>query len=408
MTATPPPTASSDPRFRLPSSRPGAKSASAKKALDRLLWSVVVPAAGALLILRTLLPRRLEGATGGALATLARVTEEHPLIVGIVLFFLIAETVRYWRDLLGGRRDAARATATASLAGLSGPGAPASPTFRLASRSTARPTFRIAGLSLARFAALLAVVAVAAFVLRASVVETYRVVSPSMLPTLNVGDRVLVNKLKYGVKLPFVGRRLGEQAPRRGDLVVFGASSTRITTGPQTLVKRVVGLPGDHVTFREGFAVINGWPVPSCDAGPYANVAGGVTVRGRIAVEFLEDKVYLTVRTPGEAAFAGYTVAPGEVFVVGDDRGMSTDSRLWNEGRGAGVPLGAINGGVSRTLLGTTPDGRLDLSPLFKSPGLDLREPGIDLRKTRERIATCLKTPPAATRPPTTGLLRER
>ena len=141
--------------------------------------------------------------------------------------------------------------------------------------------------------------------------------------------------------------------------------------------------------------------VPSCDSGPFLSVMGPLSVRGRLAVEWLEDRVYLTVRTPGEmGAFDEYLVKPGEVFVVGDDRGMSTDSRIWDEGRGAGVPIATIQGRVSRILIGEHRDGTLDFSRLFSAPGPRFHQPNVDLHLTEQRIAKCLVRPPRVTWPP--------
>jgi signal peptidase I len=223
-----------------------------------------------------------------------------------------------------------------------------------------------------------------------------------MLPTLEIGDRVLANRLAYGVSIPFTKSLAFRKVPRRGDLVVFRAEGLAGADGPQSLVKRVIGIPGDRVSFEQGSLVINDWRVPTCDAGPYVDVAGKLTVRGRLTVEFLEDRTYLTVRKPLETPFPGYVVKPGEVFVVGDDRGMSSDSRIWNEGRGAGVSIGTLEGRVSRVLFGARPDGRLDFSRLLAPPlDLKVRLPGFDLHKTDERINECLARRPAATDPPT-------
>lgn len=337
--------------------------------------SLALPALAALLALRYLVPSRLEGARGGVAGVWAWLGDHQPLFVGLALFVGISEAGRYWMNhFRGDVRDRA-AVARAN-------------TFRSARRL-------LIGL---------AVVAVLAFAVRGSVVATYRVVGPSMLPTLEIGDRVLVNRLAYGLAAPFSKTRLGQKTPRRGDLVVFRAGGLTGADGPQSVVKRVIGIPGDHVAFEQGSLLINNWRVPTCDAGPYVDMTGQLTVRGRLTVEYLGDQTYLTVRKPVEQPFPGYTVAPGEVFVVGDDRGLSSDSRLWNEGRGAGVPFDILEGRVSRVLFGARPDGRLDFSRLLARPlDLKVRLPGIDMQKTEERIGKCLAKRPAVTAPPPAG-----
>jgi signal peptidase I len=340
--------------------------------LRRLLafgGAVILPALLSLLTLRYALPSRLGGAGGGWRGLLAGLADRYPLFVGLVIFLALSETARYW-----GRR-----WRDGSAAG--------------------QPVAR--ALDVRRLAIGLAVVVVLAFVTRTSLVATYRVIGPSMLPTLEIGDRLLVNRLAYGLRLPFAKTYLGKKPPKRGDLVVFGGEAGTGPGGSGTLVKRVIGLPGDLISFRDGALRVNQWSVPTCDAGPYTQMDGRLTVRGRLTVEYLGDRTYLTVRKPVESPFPGYLVKPNEVFVMGDDRGVSSDSRAWNEGRGAGVPIDGLDGRVSRVLFGARPDGRLDFSRVL-SPALDLkvRIPGIDTHVTDERIAKCLSRRPADTSPP--------
>ncbi|HXJ18633.1 MAG TPA: signal peptidase I [Polyangia bacterium] len=328
---------------------------------------VILPAVLSLLTLRYALPSRLAGASGGLTGLIAGLADRHPLFVGILLFLGFSEAARHW-----GNR------------------------WRSGSFDWKPRAF-----DLRRLAIGLAAVVVLVFVSRSSLVGMYRVVGPSMLPTLEIGDRLVVNRLAYGLRLPLAKGYLGRKPPKRGDLVVFSGQAAGGHDEPRTMVKRVVGLPGDLISFRDGFLFINDWQVPSCDAGPYTQVDGRLTVRGRLTLEYLDDRPYLTVHKPLERPFSGYMVKPNEVFVIGDDRGLSSDSRAWDEGRGAGVPVDALEGRVSRVLFGARPDGRLDFSRVL-TPALDLkvRIPGIDTHVTDERIAKCLSKVPASTSPP--------
>ncbi len=318
-------------------------------------------------MLRFVIPSRLEGAPGGLTGLVAWLGDQQPLLVGVVLFVALSEAARHWTSRVW-------------------PHAFAAPEPAMVRSATSRR----------RLTVRLAAVALVAFFVRGSVVASFRVVGPSMLPTFEIGDRVLVDKLAYDFALPFSRSRLGARLPKRGDLVVFHANGLTGANGPSSVVKRVIGLPGDEVAYVSDSLQVNGWRVPTCDAGPYANLDGRLTVRGRLTVEYLGDQTYLTVRKPMEPNAPPYRVRAGEVYVVGDDRGQSSDSRRWNEGNGAGVPTGILQGRVSRVLFGALPDGRLDFSrvwaPPFDSAGPDARPGhGQDERPHRQ-----LPGPPAA------------
>lgn len=323
------------------------------------------------------------------LALLARAEDEHPLILAIALFLWSSEAAKYWLRRLRARFGA-RAPATPRpfvQATLPGRGTPPAPGHL-------------------KFAAGLAALAMVALVARAKVAEVYRVVSPSMVPTLNVGDRLLVNKLAYGLRLPFSKRVLRSRPPRRGDLIVFPSEGRDgSNAGPKALVKRVIGLPGDEIAFASGSPIINGWVVPSCDAGPFLSAAGNSIVRGRLAVEILDDRAYLTLRAPlDETRFARFKVPPGELFVLGDSRGVSSDSRTWNGGRGGGVRIDSVEGRVSRLAIASLQDGRLDLRHPFAGLRPTLRETNVAVAQLERRIAACLAHPPRSSWPPPAAL----
>jgi signal peptidase I len=255
--------------------------------------------------------------------------------------------------------------------------------------------------SAARFGAVLTGLVVATLLARATVTEIFQVVGPSMTPTLNAGDRLLVNKLAYGLRMPLLDRRIRVGQPRRGDVVVFRTNGAAGGGEAPTVVKRVIGLPGDVISFSGGSPVINGWLVPSCDAGPFLTVVGPSVLRGRLVVEVLDDRAHLTVRTQDdETRLAAFKVPSGEVFVLGDDRGVSRDSRAWNEGRGGGLRIDNIIGRVSRLAIGGFRNGQLDRRRLLAPLRLEVREANVDLRRTQQRIAACLAHPPRSSRPP--------
>lgn len=170
-------------------------------------------------------------------------------------------------------------------------------------------------------------VVLAVFLVRSFLVEPFRIPSGSMVPTLLTGDFILVNKFAYGVRIPvFNTRVLPFGYPERGDVMVF-----RFPEDPsKDFIKRVIGLPGDEIVYRDKQVYLNGEPLPITPTGRYTGP--GVPARWE-AWEFEEQVGGVThrlLKTTGRPSYnMRAVVPPDQYFVMGDNRDNSDDSRRW-------------------------------------------------------------------------------
>ena len=187
------------------------------------------------------------------------------------------------------------------------------------------------------------------FTLRSFLVEPFKIPSGSMMPTLLIGDFILVNKYTYGIRLPVINKKVVElNSPERGDVMVF-----RYPSDPSLdYIKRVVGVPGDVVEYRNKQLSINGQPVPSTNTGTYNYVGNGLNyITAMVYNERLNGVGHTMMTEPGKPAVfppqvvdfpyrencsynaegEGFVckVPAGHYFMMGDNRDASNDSRYW-------------------------------------------------------------------------------
>jgi len=163
------------------------------------------------------------------------------------------------------------------------------------------------------------------FVLRSFLVEPFQIPSSSMVPTLQVGDYILVNKYTYGIRLPVLRTKvLALNEPQRGDVMVFFPPHMNDTY----FIKRVVGLPGDTVTYRNKRLYVNGEAI----AEESLAVLPEGAARFRVGLETLGDDTHLfQVDEARPARDFSVVVKPGHYFMMGDNRDNSSDSRIWGQ-----------------------------------------------------------------------------
>ena len=160
--------------------------------------------------------------------------------------------------------------------------------------------------------------------IRSFIVEPYKIPSGSMIPTLMIGDFILVDKNIYGYKLPLTNITIiNNENPNRGDVVVFKYPENKNIN----YIKRVVGLPGDTILYKDKKLFVN----------DQENILNKINHKfnpieiadGTVFLEKIDDREYLILNQTAPSFNFKYTVPPDTYFVLGDNRDNSNDSRYW-------------------------------------------------------------------------------
>ena len=186
----------------------------------------------------------------------------------------------------------------------------------------------------------IAIAVLIALAIRAVIIESYYVPSGSMLSTMLIGDHVFVSKFAFGAHIPLVGAKLpAVRDPERGEIAVFalGRGPNDVICpldrcpdfSPEGFVKRIVGLPGDTIAFRDGKLSVNGKVVPQRDLGETFTDERGIELR--VIEEDLDGCRHVVLDMKGTAGLTQepITVPADHYFMMGDNRDNSRDSRAW-------------------------------------------------------------------------------
>ena len=201
----------------------------------------------------------------------------------------------------------------------------------------------------------------AVLVIRNVVAEPFRIPSGSMVPTLEIGDYIIVNKFAYGLRLPFTPMELVPVGqPARGEIIVF-----RFPADPSVdYIKRIVAIPGDEVLVHHNALYVNGTRVEKKYVENYTFVDDDCAALP--AERYLEDMdgaAHEILYSPGPGGrlseFGPFTVPAGQVFVMGDNRDNSSDSRAWGT-----VPMENIKGRAVVVWLSLDHCSGLNVGPL--------------------------------------------
>lgn len=166
------------------------------------------------------------------------------------------------------------------------------------------------------------------FSVRSFAYEPFRIPSGSLKPTLLVGDFILVNKFNYGIRLPVIHTKVFSiNEPKRGDIVVFREPPTET----RDLIKRVIGIPGDHILYKNKILYINGKQIlqkfEKYDTDEENNVGPWEVVQKQENLFGITHRIF---QVPGKENDDFDVVVPkGKYFMMGDNRDVSADSRSW-------------------------------------------------------------------------------
>ncbi len=169
------------------------------------------------------------------------------------------------------------------------------------------------------------------FILRSFIFEPFRIPSSSMLPTLEIGDFLLVNKSVYGVRLPIINKKIIPiSSPQRGDIFVFRYPRDL----KQNYIKRVMGLPGDVIEYREKRLFINGEEIAFSSVKPYSFLDAEMNNHDvkELTAKLDNDTEHQVLVNPTRFSRSGpgrWEVPEGHYFAMGDNRDHSFDSRGW-------------------------------------------------------------------------------
>jgi signal peptidase I len=175
--------------------------------------------------------------------------------------------------------------------------------------------------------------------IRAFAIEPFRIPSGSMFPTLLIGDHLFVNRFVYGIEIPFTDVRLpGLRTPERGEVVVFSVAREGSWTFPadqrpdlprEEFVKRVVGLPGDLIRFRDGVLYVNEAAVAAVSSGEWFEDDAGRSLE--VLEATLGERHFRILDDPEVAPVSAdaLVLAEDRYFMLGDNRDHSKDSRFW-------------------------------------------------------------------------------